>query len=136
MKGKRRLGRGMKELATPGTRAMPPLTEEAERFAPRAKRVPALMSTATARSLSLCESGLPVKGRAWRHRLSRVPACRTSTAEPQALRMLDGPSAPFRYRFFDTVKPRFAHGRERGVSAPVSALADAQQPPKAIFSEP
>jgi hypothetical protein len=42
----------------------------------------------------------------------------------------------FRYRFFDAVKPQFAPVRERGVSAPVSALADAKQPQKAIFSEP
>jgi hypothetical protein len=56
-------------------------------------RVSALMSASVPRSLSLFESGLPVKGLAWRHRLSRVPACLSPAAEPQAPRMLDGPSA-------------------------------------------
>ena len=56
-------------------------------------RVSALMSESAPRSLSLCESGLPVKGLAERHRLSRVPACMSISTAPQAPRMLDGPAA-------------------------------------------
>src|SRR5216683_3049358 len=43
--------------------------------------------------------------------------------------------APFRYRFFDVVKPQFAPVRERGVSALVSAPADARQRPRAVSWE-
>ena len=57
------------------------------------ERVSALMSASAPRLLSLCEFRLPVKGLAGRHRLSRVPACMSISTEPQAPRMLDGPSA-------------------------------------------
>src|SRR5258708_24273024 len=56
----------------------------------------ALMSITAARSLSLCESTHPVKGRAWRHRLLRAPGMSTVSAPPRASSspgMLDEPAA-------------------------------------------
>ena len=81
---------------------MPPLTGEAERFAPRATGFcidERLLSSGRSRSWSLSS---PVKGLAWRHRLLRVPACMSKRAVLQPSLKLSGclmslwlPSLPF-----------------------------------------
>jgi hypothetical protein len=77
---------------------MPPLTEQGERLSPRATWScidEPLKSAGRSRSASLPCS---VKGRAGRHRLLRAAGMSRrlcTPTEPQALRMLDEPTAPF-----------------------------------------
>lgn len=69
---------------------MPPLTGAAERFAPRATGFcidERLLSSGRSRSSSLAA---PVKGRAWRHRLLRVPACMSNRTVLQPSLKLSG----------------------------------------------